>query len=188
MTCLYPYKCPNRVEATTWNEVSHGKQSWVCGCTGPLEKITVAPLPYEPACCPDGVHSMFDPCPGDCQCVCPDPPRAIDFECPLPHNPFAPKSGVPASVCVHQETWFDRSVCAEPCGSMHDRCTECGSILGYCAIERLRDWKADHDAGMPDINAKEDPECISASQPRARMLTWGDMKRLKRWLRDMWRE
>lgn len=91
MTCLYPYKCPNRVEATTWNEVSHGKQSWVCGCTGPLEAIS--PL-CEPVYCPDGVHSMFDPCPGDCQCVCPDPPRAIDFECPLPHNPFAPKPGM----------------------------------------------------------------------------------------------
>lgn len=31
--------------------------------------------------------------------------------------------------------WFDRSVCAEPCGSMHDRCTNCGAVSGHCPLE-----------------------------------------------------
>lgn len=37
-----------------------------------------------------------------------------------------------AARCAHQDSWFDRSVCPEPCGSMHDRCTACGEILGGC--------------------------------------------------------
>jgi len=32
--------------------------------------------------------------------------------------------------CTHPDTWFDRSMCAEPCGSMHDRCTQCGVVVG----------------------------------------------------------
>lgn len=30
------------------------------------------------------------------------------------------------------ETWFDRSVCAEPCESMHDRCSACGVTVTPC--------------------------------------------------------
>ncbi|MFB6831098.1 hypothetical protein [Streptomyces hydrogenans] len=33
--------------------------------------------------------------------------------------------------CPHPDTWFDRSVGAEPCGSMHDRCTDCGVVVGH---------------------------------------------------------
>lgn len=33
------------------------------------------------------------------------------------------------------ETWFDRSVCAEPCGSMHDRCSACGVTTEPCPNE-----------------------------------------------------
>ncbi|MFF9850476.1 hypothetical protein [Streptomyces litmocidini] len=33
--------------------------------------------------------------------------------------------------CAHPDTSFDRSVCAEPCGSMHDRCTDCGGVVGH---------------------------------------------------------
>lgn len=29
-------------------------------------------------------------------------------------------------------TWCDRSVCAEPCGGMHNRCNECGTPDGPC--------------------------------------------------------
>jgi hypothetical protein len=39
--------------------------------------------------------------------------------------------------CVHDdstETWFDRTVCPEPCGLMHDRCTECGEPVGGCRL------------------------------------------------------
>ncbi|MET9349905.1 hypothetical protein [Streptomyces termitum] len=33
--------------------------------------------------------------------------------------------------CTHPGTWFDRAVCAEPCGSMHDRCADCGVVVGH---------------------------------------------------------
>jgi hypothetical protein len=36
------------------------------------------------------------------------------------------------------ETWFDRSLCPEPCGSMHNRCTDCGNIVDHCPIESAR--------------------------------------------------
>lgn len=31
--------------------------------------------------------------------------------------------------------WFDRTVCAEPCGDMHTRCEACGAALGGCLLE-----------------------------------------------------
>lgn len=31
------------------------------------------------------------------------------------------------------QAWFDRSVCAEPCGSMHYYCGQCGRLLDACA-------------------------------------------------------
>ena len=34
--------------------------------------------------------------------------------------------------CTQFGTWFDRSICAEPCGAMHTRCTECGVALDAC--------------------------------------------------------
>src|SRR5690606_16115493 len=34
--------------------------------------------------------------------------------------------------CTQFGTWFDRSICAEPCGAMHTRCTECGVALDTC--------------------------------------------------------
>lgn len=30
--------------------------------------------------------------------------------------------------------WFDRSVCPEPCGSMHTICGDCGRVQGYCGV------------------------------------------------------
>lgn len=35
-------------------------------------------------------------------------------------------------------TWFDRSICPEPCASMHTRCQECGGTLGACRWEDER--------------------------------------------------
>lgn len=46
--------------------------------------------------------------------------------------------------CPHSETWFDRTICAEPCGSMHDRCTVCGEVVGHpCKIDYPHAAKAD---------------------------------------------
>ncbi|SOE25645.1 hypothetical protein [Streptomyces sp. OK228] len=51
-----------------------------------------------------------------------------------------------AAPCSHSgigvSTWFDRSVCPEPCGSMHDRCTRCGRAVGGCPIEGADDYEA----------------------------------------------
>lgn len=30
--------------------------------------------------------------------------------------------------------WFDRSICPEPCGMMHDICVECGYPKGGCSV------------------------------------------------------
>lgn len=30
--------------------------------------------------------------------------------------------------------WFDRSICPEPCGAMHDICVECGYPEGGCMV------------------------------------------------------
>jgi hypothetical protein len=34
------------------------------------------------------------------------------------------------------ETWFDRSVCPEPCDSMHYRCRDCGLAVDGCSFEK----------------------------------------------------
>ncbi len=36
--------------------------------------------------------------------------------------------------CHHVDTWFDRTFCPEPCGSMHTICTDCGEIFGGCVL------------------------------------------------------
>jgi len=37
--------------------------------------------------------------------------------------------------CTHErDTWFSRTICAEPCGSMHDVCTDCSKVL-YCYFD-----------------------------------------------------
>jgi len=46
--------------------------------------------------------------------------------------------------CTHPDSWFDRTLCAEPCGSMHDRCTECGAVLGYCPFGARSEVKSPH--------------------------------------------
>jgi len=34
--------------------------------------------------------------------------------------------------CPHDESWFDRSICPEPCGTMHDYCVKCGECVDPC--------------------------------------------------------
>jgi hypothetical protein len=38
--------------------------------------------------------------------------------------------------CLHERTYFDRSLCPEPCDTMHDRCKDCGQTVGFCAHEK----------------------------------------------------
>lgn len=34
--------------------------------------------------------------------------------------------------CPHRYTSFDRTICADPCGSMHTYCEDCGKCLDDC--------------------------------------------------------
>lgn len=36
--------------------------------------------------------------------------------------------------CGDSPDWFDRSICPEPCGSMHYVCEVCTLIKGWCAV------------------------------------------------------
>lgn len=38
--------------------------------------------------------------------------------------------------CFHhgERTWFDRTLCSEPCESMHDVCEACGKPVGVCPL------------------------------------------------------
>lgn len=38
------------------------------------------------------------------------------------------------TVHVCTEWWFDRTICPEPCGTMHYYCTECGAQDHPCAV------------------------------------------------------
>ncbi|MEU6674797.1 hypothetical protein [Streptomyces sp. NPDC046925] len=44
-----------------------------------------------------------------------------------------------ATACLHYSVYFDRTVCPEPCASMHDRCAWCGEAVGGCLNERIAD-------------------------------------------------
>lgn len=43
--------------------------------------------------------------------------------------------------CKRRDSWFDRSICPDPCGSMHDVCINCGMVIGRCS------WRLE--AAMP---------------------------------------
>jgi hypothetical protein len=43
------------------------------------------------------------------------------------------------ATCAHEETWFDRSICPEPCDSMHNRCVACGKVADALGCF----WEAD---------------------------------------------
>ncbi|MEU2443527.1 hypothetical protein ABZ588_08405 [Streptomyces althioticus] len=47
--------------------------------------------------------------------------------------------------CTQFGTWFDRSVCAEPCGAMHTRCTNCGVALDACPHQPAAGARQDGD-------------------------------------------
>lgn len=50
----------------------------------------------------------------------------------LDAGPTAPRGD--SAACPHEEEWFDRSICPEPCGSMHFYCVDCGQMIGDCAL------------------------------------------------------
>ena len=40
----------------------------------------------------------------------------------------------PCDHCGHG-VWFDRTICPDPCGAMHERCINCGSAVSLCVHE-----------------------------------------------------
>lgn len=95
-----------------------------CEGVDPDSCLTRLPPPegpeYTPCACghiePD--HSAFGA------------PHCLKCECPLY------RTEPPCKGCGQMDGyWFDRSVCAEPCSSMHDRCTNCGAVSGHCPLE-----------------------------------------------------
>ncbi|MER8047714.1 hypothetical protein [Streptomyces sp. NPDC094032] len=67
-------------------------------------------------------HRQGGPCLGECECM----------PCGVRGHPFVDcaDDGAEGPVCPQRggtDTWFDRPLCPEPCGSMHDRCTESGA-------------------------------------------------------------
>lgn len=45
--------------------------------------------------------------------------------------------------CEHRGgSWFDRTLCASPCDTMHDRCVDCGGPLGSCRNRYARYYEA----------------------------------------------
>jgi hypothetical protein len=62
--------------------------------------------------------------------------------------------------CQHSDTWFDRTVCPEPCGAMHDRCTTCGETVNPCAL----DARTTVDNPLTSTNTVDNPRGQSHEQ------------------------
>lgn len=47
------------------------------------------------------------------------------------------------------DSWYDRSICAPPCGMSHDRCADCGTALGGCLNDTLASQVDARRRGLP---------------------------------------
>ena len=61
--------------------------------------------------------------------------------------------------CAEFDTWFDRTVCADPCGGMHQRCTNCGVALDGCT------WFAAPTSRAEEASAEGRPRCPFCQMP-----------------------
>lgn len=63
-----------------------------------------------------------------------------------------------------ENTYFDRTICPEPCGSMHYRCIQCGGVAGEeCPVEG--DYTdLDPIIGYP---TKADIEMVARERPKS---------------------
>lgn len=89
----------------------------------------------------------------------------------------AKRLGAEQGPCRHDDpsadTWFDRTICPEPCGGMHTRCADCGKALDCCPLERpaveaRTEWGARFEDGTTMLRpSRELAECtIRAIQGR----------------------
>lgn len=54
------------------------------------------------------------------------------------------------ATCAHGDTWFSRTLCAEPCGMMHTYCTRCAAMIDDCAHRYANpDFSAYHMTPIP---------------------------------------
>lgn len=53
--------------------------------------------------------------------------------------------------CVDTDHWFDRSICPEPCGSMHDICVECERIQHGCPVEAQAGEPSEFHLALADL-------------------------------------
>lgn len=51
--------------------------------------------------------------------------------------------------------WFDRAICPEPCGAMHERCSRCGAALGHCPVEEAGEDPLEVRARSPFASPEE---------------------------------
>ena len=89
-----------------------------------------------------------------------------------------PTDNLPPECCPGAGTWFDRSICPEPCDTMHDRCTECGKAVDGCDHDEPTDRAtfrdaatgqyvtAEHAATNPDTTVREDDSRARELQAR----------------------
>lgn len=69
-------------------------------------------------------------------CGCPEHEYVSPEHCDRCAGDQAEPKEPPCGACGQfAESWFDRSICAEPCGSMHYRCSNCGAVVGHCPLE-----------------------------------------------------
>ncbi|MFE0472579.1 hypothetical protein ACFW2V_13290 [Streptomyces sp. NPDC058947] len=71
------------------------------------------------------------------------PERADEMQPGMKARPKRLTDGAPSNAphaCIEFDTWFDRAVCPDPCGQMHQRCTSCGAALDGC-VHHMDDWR-----------------------------------------------
>lgn len=62
--------------------------------------------------------------------------EAQDKPAAPPPDPGEEEGPPPCAACGSTaDSWFDRGVCPEPCGSAHNRCSDCGAAVDACPIE-----------------------------------------------------
>jgi len=120
-----------------------GGEVAVCGTCVPRHSFfpSRADVPEWP--CPDSVHHDEAT---ECPTWGPVPAGdTVSYECRCQQP-----EGTACPQCGDTDTWFDRSVCPEPCGAMHTRCTGCGAVTGHpCPFDEHQLGHSTEETPMP---------------------------------------
>lgn len=99
--------------------------------TWPPEGLEVDYDADEVAVCPD--HLRFVPCRS-----CPPGQERYSTDPEDVRRTREHQSGAATCPCARDDfdrTYFDRSICPEPCAAMHQRCLDCGRAVDGCPFE-----------------------------------------------------